>query len=102
MESRFFSSEILIARKGNEAVETCRNNPDLDLVLMDIEMPEMNGYEATRQIREFNKDIIIIALTAYALNGDNDKALAAGCNYYITKPIQRDALRKMVFHYFKK
>jgi PAS domain S-box-containing protein len=102
LESRFFSSEILIARKGNEAVETCRNNPDLDLVLMDIEMPEMNGYEATRQIREFNKGIIIIAQTAYALNGDNDKALAAGCNNYITKPIQRGALRKMVFHYFKK
>jgi PAS domain S-box-containing protein len=58
---KIFGNEILKARTGTEAVESCRQNPDIDLVLMDIRMPEMGGYEATRQIREFNKDLVIIA-----------------------------------------
>ena len=77
-----FGRVLLKAVTGVEAVEICRNNPDLDLVLMDIEMPGMNGYEATRQIRQFNKDVIIIAQTAYALSGEREKAAAAGCNDY--------------------
>ena len=63
---------------------------------MDIRMPEMDGYEATRQIREFNKDVIIIAQTAYALSGDRKKAIEAGCDDYIPKPINKDELIDMI------
>jgi hypothetical protein len=86
------AEKVLVARTGTETVEVCRNNPDIDLILMDIQMPGINGYEATRQIREFNKDVIIIAQTAFALDGDSEKALVAGCNDHITKPINKDAL----------
>jgi len=89
-------SEILYADNGLDAVTICRKNPDIDLVLMDIKMPQMNGYEATREIRKFNKDIVIIAQTAYALSSDREKALEAGCNNYISKPINRDALVTMI------
>ncbi len=92
--------KILTASTGVEAIEACRKNPDIDLVLMDINMPEMDGYEATRKIREFNKEVIIIAQTAYALEGDREKSIAAGCNDYISKPIDRIDLRAMVSNYF--
>jgi len=91
-----FGKEIINVRTGAAAVTACQNNPDINLVLMDIEMPEMDGYEATRQIRKFNKDIIIIAQTAYALKGDNEKAIAAGCDDYIAKPIKADKLKQMI------
>jgi len=60
----------------------------------------MDGYEATRQIRQFNKDLIIIAQTAYSLKGDREKALAAGCNDYISKPIDRILLMNLINKYF--
>jgi len=91
-----FGREILRAKTGTQAVEICRNNPDIDLILMDIQMPEMDGYEATRRIREFNKELVIIAQTAYALSGDREKALEAGCNDYIPKPIKREALIEII------
>ena len=97
-----FSKEIMEARSGSEAVEVCRSNPDLDLILMDIQIPVMNGYEATRQIRQFNKDVIIIAQTAYALHGDKEESIKAGCNDYISKPIKKDELVSLIQKYFKK
>jgi signal transduction histidine kinase/CheY-like chemotaxis protein len=95
-----FGKEILKARNGFEAVEVCRNNPDIDLILMDIQMPVMNGYEATRQIRQFNKDVVIIAQTAFGLSGDREKAVEAGCNDYISKPINKDELLALIQKYF--
>jgi CheY-like chemotaxis protein len=95
------SKEFLHVSNGVEAINICKNNPDIDLILMDINLPKMNGYEATREIREFNTEVIIIAQTAYALAGDREKAIAAGCNDYISKPISRVALRKMVNHCFE-
>ena len=95
-----FSHEIIKASNGTEAVEICRNNPDIDLILMDIQMPKMNGYEATNQIRKFNKDVIIIAQTAYGLTGDREKSLDAGCNDYITKPINKSELDSLIQKYF--
>jgi len=93
--------DILQARTGVEAIEVCRNNPDLDLILMDIKLPEMNGHEATRQIRQFNKDVIIIAQTAFALSGDREKAIAAGCNDYISKPFKKYLLLGLIQKYFQ-
>lgn len=95
-----YSSEILIATNGREAVELSHNTPDIDLIMMDIKMPHMDGYEATRKIREFNKEVIIIAETAYAIMGEEKRALASGCNDYITKPILEDKLFLTLGKYF--
>ena len=95
-----YCSEILTAETGNKAVEACRNHNDIDLILMDIKMPDLDGHEATRQIREFNKDVIIIAQTAFGLAGDRDKALKAGCNEYISKPVNLILFDFLVQKYF--
>ena len=71
-------------------------------VLMDIRMREMDGYEATRKIREFNKDVIIIAQTAHALEGDREKSLEAGCDDYISKPIYKNELLEKIEKHFSK
>jgi PAS domain S-box-containing protein len=97
---RKFSKEILYAVTGVEAVEVCRNNPDIDLVLMDIKMPVMDGYEASRQIRQFNTDVVIVAQTAYALLGDREKTIGAGCNDYLSKPVKKDQLLELMKKYF--
>ncbi len=97
-----YSREILKVSTGFEAVETCRNNPDIDLVMMDINMPKMDGYEATKQIRKFNKDIVIIAQTANGMQSDHDKAIAEGCSDYISKPINISSLSELIQKYFKK
>jgi len=97
-----FGKEIIKVRTGTEAVETCRNNPDIDLILMDIQMPEMDGYEATRQIRKFNSEVVILAQTAYAFSGDDEKTVASGCNDCITKPIKKEQLIALIQKYFHK
>jgi signal transduction histidine kinase/CheY-like chemotaxis protein len=84
---------------GLEAVKICKSNPNIDLVLMDIKMPEMDGYEATRQIRKFNPTVPIIAQTAHALADDRDIAFEAGCTDYISKPINGQLLIEMVRKY---
>ncbi|MDY0102704.1 MAG: ATP-binding protein [Lentimicrobium sp.] len=96
---RVFESQIIQVTSGLEAVLTCRYNPDIDLILMDIQMRGMDGLEATRQIREFNKEVIIIAQTALALNGDRELAIDAGCNDYISKPIRHTILKDLVHHH---
>jgi len=95
-----FCRELLIAKTGYETIDACRDNPDIDLILMDIQMPEMGGYEATRQIRALNKEVIIIAQTAFGLEGDREKSLTAGCNDYISKPIDRDEFLELIHKYF--
>ncbi len=91
---------LMRCTSGLDTVEACRNNPDIDLVLMDIKMPEMDGYEAAAKIREFNTNLKIIAQTAYALAGDREKALKAGCDDYIAKPIKKDELLKIIQQLF--
>lgn len=95
-----FDHEIIEVNTGKLAVETLLHHPDIDLVLMDIKMPGLNGYETTRLIREFNSKVVIIAQTAYALSGDDKKALNAGCNDYISKPINKSKLEELVNKYF--
>jgi CheY-like chemotaxis protein len=91
-----FAKEVLRVKNGEDAVETCRNNPDIDLVLMDIKMPMMDGYEATKLIREFNTSVFIIAQTAFGLTADKEKAILAGCNDYISKPIDISLLKNKI------
>jgi CheY-like chemotaxis protein len=90
------SEKVLIAENGYDAVEMVKMNPDLDLVLMDIKMPLMDGYEATRQIRKFNKKVPIIAQTAYGLSGDRALAIEAGCTEYISKPVNPTQLVNLI------
>ena len=97
-----FSREIIRVSTGIEAIEACRKNPDIDLVMMDINLPEMGGYEATNEIREFNKNLVIIAQTANGMQSDHDKAIAAGCTDYISKPINITTLSTLICKYFKK
>jgi len=94
------AKEIIYAKTGTNAVEACQNIPDIDLIMMDIEMLEMDGLEATRQIRKFNKEVIIIAQTACVFFSIRENALQSGCNEYISKPFNREeliALIKMLF-----
>ncbi len=86
------TSAIFQAKNGKEAVDICREHPEISLVLMDIKMPLMNGFEATREIRLFRKDIPIIAITAHAMTGDEKKAFDAGCDGFIAKPVSSEAL----------
>jgi signal transduction histidine kinase/ActR/RegA family two-component response regulator len=93
-------SQILIAGTGKEAIEAFSQQPDIDLIFMDLQMPEMSGLEATRQIRKINKSVIIIAQTAFGMSGDREKAIAAGCNDYISKPLKNDDVIALVVKYF--
>lgn len=89
-------TSIFRATDGEEAIKFCEENPDTDLVLMDINMPIMNGFEATKRIKKFRPQLPIIAQTAYAISGDREKALAAGCEDYISKPIKKDELLQKI------
>ena len=95
-----FSKEILYAENGIKAIETCQNNPDIDLILMDIKMPEMDGYEATKQIRIFNKEVIIIAQSAFQISDIKEKAETIGFNDYLSKPIKKTLLNELIRKYF--
>lgn len=87
------------AVNGQEAVDFCRQNKDISVVLMDIKMPVMTGDEATRQIREFRPELPIIATTAYALTGDENRFLQAGFSDYLPKPINREKLLAIIRKY---
>ena len=91
-----FGKEIIKVKTGIDAVEVCCDNHDIDLVVMDIKMPEMDGYEAIRQIRLFNPNVIIIAQTAFTLSGDRENALMAGCDDYISKPFSQSFLKSSI------
>ncbi len=102
IQVRMYGKEILQASTGVEAIEICRLNRDIDLVLMDIQLPEMDGFEATQFIREFDKNVVIIAQTAFGYNGEMENAIAAGCTDYIAKPIMKAQLMELIQKYFRK
>lgn len=85
-------AQVLWAMDGERAVELCLENENIDLVLMDIRLPKMNGYDATKKIRTFRPDLPIIAQTAYVLYEEIDKVLEVGCNDLVTKPIIAEVL----------
>jgi CheY-like chemotaxis protein len=89
---------VRFAEDGRSAISVLEANPDTDLVLMDVMMPEMDGYDATRAIRKMAqfKDIPVIAVTAKAMKGDREKALTAGASDYITKPVDTEQLLSLM------
>ncbi|MDH3381224.1 MAG: response regulator [Flavobacteriaceae bacterium] len=93
------SREILYAANGLSGIEQFKNHDDIDLILMDIKLPDLNGYEVTKQIRLNNKKVIIIAQTAYAMSSDRIKAINAGCNDYVSKPVSQEMLMKTINKY---
>jgi CheY-like chemotaxis protein len=91
--------KIFRANSGNEVIRLFRENPGVDLILMDIKMPELNGLEATKKIRAFDQQVPIIALTAYAMSDDRQISLQAGCNDYISKPVRKSRIFSVLSRY---
>ena len=91
---------VLVAATGELSVEMARNNR-VDIILMDIKLPGITGIEATHQIREFNTTVPIIAQTAYATDTDKESAITEGCNGFISKPINRLELLRLMGEFLK-
>jgi two-component system cell cycle response regulator DivK len=95
-------AKLIVAEDGESAVNIFHTNSKIDMVLMDIRLSGFDGLEATRRIRKINPDIPVIAQTACAILGDMEKCLAAGCNAYITKPIEANKLMQTMDYYFRR
>lgn len=93
---------VLRAVNGKEAIEIVGQNPGIDIILMDIKLPDINGLELTKIIKSMNDRVKIIAQTAYALSGDRESVIAAGCSGYISKPVNRDELLNLIIAYSNK
>jgi len=92
---------IITARSGIEAIDIIKSTPDIDVVLLDMQMPEMNGIEATKEIRKIRRDIPIIAQTAFIFEDDKDIILEAGCDACLIKPIRREHLLTVMSSFVK-
>jgi two-component system, cell cycle response regulator DivK len=96
---RATKAHLLFANNGYEGIEMALNNDDINCILMDIRMPVTDGYEAMKAIRLKKKELPIIVQTAYALAHDRKKAIEAGCNEYIAKPVKLDVLFSVLGKY---
>ena len=96
-----FNAKIITlhAKNGKEAIEICKTNPKINFVLMDLKMPIMNGFEATKIIKEFRHDLPIVAQTAYSTDEEKKQAVLAGCDDFISKPISKETLNKIIKNY---
>ena len=94
--TRKLKMKSIWAKDANEAIEYCKENTAIDLVLLDINLPYVNGYDAAAKIKKIRPELPIIAQTAYALAGDREKSLAAGCDEYIPKPIKVELLKEKI------
>ena len=94
--------QIIWVENGKEAVNKVKENKNIDILLLDINLPILNGYEAASQIKAVRPDLPIIAQTAYALEGDKEKSIKAGCDDYVSKPIVITTLMNMMDKYLSK
>jgi CheY-like chemotaxis protein len=90
------NAEIIRETEGDKAVKRAKETEDISLIIMDIKLPIMNGLEATQKIKEYNKDIPIIVITAYAFPEDKEKAFNAGCDFYLSKPFSPNELINII------
>lgn len=95
------NAKILWAKDGQEAVDMYKEN-DIDLVLMDLQLPIMDGYTATREIKKVDENVPIIAQTAHVMSGEREKCLEAGCDDYLAKPIRLQILMETLSKYLNK
>ena len=93
--------KFCMRQNGKEAIELFKANPEINLILMDIKMPVMDGFEATRQIKLINRNVPVIALTAYAMSGDEERIVTAGCDGYLSKPISKKILLEKIAEFIK-
>jgi CheY-like chemotaxis protein len=96
------ASKVFYAKTGLEAISVFQALPDIALILMDIGMPDMDGYEATRQIRRLSKEVVIFMQSAYVFDSDREKAIEAGSNAFLVKPMDRNWLYELLMEYFSK
>ncbi len=89
-------AQLLWAKNGQEAIDICTNNEQVDLILMDLQLPGVDGYIATKEIRKTRKDLPIIAQTAHILENAREASFNAGCNDFITKPIRLSVLLSII------
>jgi len=94
-------AQLIRAKNGQEGIQRYRENPDIDLVLMDIRMPVMNGLDATRALKKIKRDLPVIAITAYTMPEDKIEAFKAGCDEFLTKPVKRDILFQVLLEKLK-
>ena len=97
-----YEIKMLSAYNGQDAIDVCKTNPAIDLILMDVQLPIMNGREAKKEIKKLRPELPIIAQTAFAMSGDREKYLHDGFDNYISKPInvQEQVLLKSYFPFF--
>ena len=95
------NANVFWAKNGLEVLDICEKEKIMDLVLMDLQMPEMNGYEATQILKKKYPDLPVVAQTAFAMSDDREKALDAGCDDYLAKPIKSKDLLNIAQKYLK-
>ncbi len=92
-------AKILHTWNGEQTVQAVKENPNIDIILMDIKMPILDGFEATKIIKQINPEIIIIAQTAYTLSDDKIKCFDAGCDDYLSKPLRKNLLYQSISNF---
>lgn len=91
---------LVWARQGEDAIEMIEKNQHFDLVLMDVQLAGMDGYEVTSRIKKLRPELVIVAQTAFAMVGEKEKSQAAGCDDYLAKPIRPSLLLQTISKYF--
>lgn len=94
------NAKLLWAKNGKEAIDLVKKNKKIDIILMDLHMPELNGFKATRKIKDLKNDIPIIVQTAYILAGEEEMSYEAGCDEFLSKPIKFNTLLTTIGKFF--